>query len=285
MTDETVTPNLAAIVDKAINKGLAATEPAPVGDFGEARVVPMGAAVQIDDVRRFEAKPRTRKGEWAFVDVDSTVNYVQRYMTDNTLVYAVDPHGDGEKMLRRRQTSLIEVMIDDHPTDDTSAREHKATMVLRSTEAANRWGNALEGSLSQEQFLDLIVDGLGEIADPPGADLRDLVSDLHAIRTAEVESVIRTGGEGAIKVTENVKLHAGPGTEVKFPESMTVVFQPFVDTEDTATLELRIRPNVLGSKVSFNLSCAGLDNALATIAYRVAQAFGTAVDREVMWTA
>jgi uncharacterized protein YfdQ (DUF2303 family) len=272
------------IVNTAIANAAAAAEPIPLGDFGSARVVPAGMAVVIEDVRDFEETPRRRKGHSNFVDAGSIVEYVSRYADGQTLAYATDPHGRGTKMLTS-QTSLMTVIINDHPSDGAGCRDHTAGLVLRPTEEARRWGNAINNTLDQEMFLDLIVDGLGEIAEPPGAELRDLVSDLHAIRTSEVSSVVRTGGEGRIVVSENVKLHAGPGTDVSFPEQMSITFSPFVDCEDAVGLTVRIKPNARGSQVNFKLSCAGLDNALATIAYRVASGVGTALDREVMWTA
>src|SRR5690606_31339577 len=141
----------------------------------------------------------------------------------------------------------VTVIIDDHPTGGVARRAHAAKLVLRPTAAAKRWAAALKAdTLTQEQFLDLIVDGLTEIGRPDGAVLRDLVQDLHAIRQTEIKSVIRTGGEGAIQLAENVKLHAGPGDTVTFPEEMTVVLTPFVGVEEQVVLNIRIKPTVGG---------------------------------------
>lgn len=119
--------------------------------------------------------------------------------------------------------------------------------------------------IDQEAFLDLVDDGIGEIASPDGAQLRDLISDLHAIRNAEVKSVIRTGGEGAIQINENVTLHAGTGDKVTFPERMTIVLRPFASIVSTIALDLRITPKVRDGHVSFTLSCPTLDDKLAEV--------------------
>jgi hypothetical protein len=272
------------MVDQAIEIGIAATEPVEIGDHTIARLVPRGFEVRTFDVREHEDVPRQIVGSFAFVDADSFITYVERYQSPNTMLYGVDPYSSGQKMLTG-PTVLIKGCIDDHAVNAPANRSHTANLALRPTEQAKRWGNALSGVLSQEAFLDLIVDGLGEIADPPGADLRDLVSDLHAIRTAEVQSVIRTGGEGSIVVTENVKLHAGVGTTIAFPERMTVTFAPFVDTDDLVVLDLRIKPTVSGSAVSFRLSCQDVATQLSTVCYRVAGAVGDLLVTEVMWTA
>jgi hypothetical protein len=272
------------IVSTAVGNALAAAELTPIGDHGAACIVPDGMKHTILDLSDWENVPRSRGGTFRFVDPDSLIGYVDRYITDDTLLYGTDPHGRGTKLLTQ-STNLLGAVLDDHPIDGAANRNHNAALMMRPTEEARRWGHALGNKLDQEMFLDLIVDGMGEIADPPGGDLRDLVSDLHAIRTSEVESIVRTGGEGSIKVSDNVKLHAGQGTEVSFPEEMSVTFAPFVDVEDVVGLTLRIKPKVVGSNVVFTLTCAGLDNALATIAHRVANAVGVQLDREVMWTA
>ena len=112
-----------------------------------------------------------------------------------------------------------------------------------------------------------MVDGITEIAEPAGAVLRDHVQDLHAIRSTSVKSVMRTGGQGAIELAENVKLHAGTGNAVPFPEVITVVFAPFAGIPDIITLSVTVKPTIArdSEKVSFSLRCPGLDDALAQV--------------------
>ena len=156
-------------------------------------------------------------------------SYVNRYKTDATLGYVRDLNGRGATAL----TSDVEIanyVLDDHPADDaaTGFREHIATLVLRPTAAARRWGSALAAKMiDQERLLDLVVDGIAEIAEPDGATLRDLVSDLHAIRTSSARSVLRTGGQATVEVADNVSLHSGTGTKVTIPEQITIVFTPY----------------------------------------------------------
>lgn len=263
------------LIDTAIRNGLTATVEVPVGDHGLAFRKPNGD-VEIIDVRQFEDEPRLPSfitEQAKLVSVDSLARYIARYRNDVTTVANItDPYGKGLGMLTS-DTDVAWVTLDDHPLpgDDDDAqvvgrKAHTATLVLRPTEPAKRWGSALHAAhLSQEAFLDLIVDGITEIADPDGAVLRDLVADLHAIRTSEVQSVVRTGGEGSIELKENVKLHAGPGNRVTFPEQMTVTFTPFVGLSTPVVLTVRIKPTVGDTKVRFTLSCAHLDDAIAKV--------------------
>jgi len=265
------------LIQEAIENGLAAGDPRLVGDFGLAFLKPEGYEVETLDVRSFEDEPRLasfRSGTLKFVGVDSLARYVGRYQTANSVAYIRDVYGRGVSMLTT-DTDAATVIIDDHPgvlgtdpPEDAQAvgrRAHTAALVLRPTAAAKRWGGAFGKAIGQEEFLDLVVDGIGEIAAPDGAQLRDLVSDLHSIRQAEVKSVIRTGGEGAIQINENVKLHAGVGDKVTFPETMTLVLQPFASIGSTVKLEVRITPKVRVNIVEFTLTCPTLDDQLAHV--------------------
>lgn len=264
------------LINDAIENGLVAGDPLEVGDHGLAFRKPDGA-VEVLDVRRWEDEPRlpsfiTEKAK--LVSVDSLARYLERFdRPETTVANIADPYGKGLSMLGS-DSEVAWVTLDDHPAhreldmaDAVGRQAHTATLVLRPTEPAKRWGRALAAdALSQEAFLDLIVDGISEIASPDGAVLRDLVGDLHAIRTSEVQSVVRTGGEGSIELKENVKLHAGTvGNKVTFPEQMTVTFQPFVGVTGQVVLTVRIKPAVGDTKVRFGLSCSHLDDSIAHV--------------------
>lgn len=259
------------LIRTAVENAIVATIPEPVGDHGLAFRKPDGTT-EVVDVRRFEDEPRLPSfiaAREKFVSVRSLADYVARHsVLEATVANIADPYGKALSMLQS-DTDVAWVTIDDHPIRDGDAqpvgrRSHTATLVLRPTEPARRWGSALAAAaLTQEQFLDLIVDGITEIAQPDGAVLRELVQDLHAIRTSEVQSVVRTGGEGSIQLKENVNLHAGTGNKVTFPEQMTVTFTPFVGLTAEVVLTVRIKPTVGDTKVRFALSCAHLDDAIA----------------------
>lgn len=260
----------AELVATAIRNGVAAMRPEYIGDSGVAYVVPEQFKVHTIDQRNFEDEPRLPSyvtDTLRFTTVDSVANYVSRHLAESSLLYVRSPFGKGLSFMTS-DTDVATVILDDHPpaagpSAPVGRRQHKAVLTLRPTTAARRWGHALSGApLDQETFLDLVVDGLTEIASPDGAVLRDLVQDLHAIRSTEIKSVIRTGGEGAIQLAENVKLHAGTADQVTFPEAMTLRLTLFAGFEMPTTLQVRIKPAVRQDHVTFTLSCALLDDAV-----------------------
>lgn len=281
------------LVREAIANGIATIAPVPVGDHGMIfRTATGGVALELD-VRCFEDEPRLatfRSGTFPFVGVPSLAGYLDRYQTPDTIAYVIDVYGHGLQMLTQ-DTKIAKVVIDDHPANEqiidaeVGRRAHTAELVLRPTAAARRWGAALAASsLSQEQFLDLIVDGVGEIASPDSADLRDLVQDLHAIRQTEVKSVVRTGGEGSITLAQNVKLHAGQGNEVTFPEQMTLVLDPFAGVAETIQLVVRIAPKVRETTVVFSLTASTLDDQLARLVGSIADDLQLRTGLAPLWT-
>lgn len=259
------------LVDDAVAHAAAALEPRKVGDFGLAVVVPDSYDIHVTDVRQFEDSPRYREGHASFVGAASFSDYVNRYSDGGSLLYIADLYGRGASVLTST-VHVAEVVLDDHPplaeNDPHTVvapgrRKFSATLVLKPTAAARRWGEVLEKWIDQEKLLDLIVDGVAEIVEPAAADLRELASDLHAIRTTEVQQVQRTGGEGKVVLSENVRLHSGPGNEVTFPETITIALAPFAGMPDRISGRLRVKAKVADSRVYFHLSAPFLDDAVA----------------------
>lgn len=283
MTDTPTAYPSPAIVHQAVANAAAAMAPRALGDFGQSHLVPDGWHVESDDVRKFEMHPRERHGSFSFVDVVSFADYVNRYRVEDSLVYAIDVGASPKDLLDRGHTALVAV-LDDYPVDATSSRSHKAVLELKPTPAGRRWGGVFDRWIDQETLLDLVVDGAREILRPDAGELRDLAASLHAIRTAEVESVIRTGGEGTIKVAANVQLRAGTGRDVTFPEQLRVVFEPFHRSQETpVAIDVRIKARVSDKHVHFQLTAPDLGDQLFTVIEHVAGLAAERVELTPLW--
>ncbi len=271
------------VVEVAIRNGVVAQNGFEIGDNTVILPTPAGWTINQLDQRDFEDLPRFRDGTFEIVGVRSLAAYVNRYKTDDTLGWIHDVNGRGSAALVA-DLDLAEYVIDDLPTDSTSNRVHRATLVLRPTAQARRWGNALRsGTIDQETLLDLVVDGIAEIGEPDGATLRDLVADLHAVRNTSVRSVIRKGGGATVEVADNVALHAGTGNTVTVPETITVVLQPYASVSDVISFDIKIKPKVREEKVWFILTAPGLDVALTKLVGTIAADLAEATGIEPLW--
>lgn len=278
-------PGLSGSVDQAVANGIAAVDPMPVGDHGLLLTIPDGYKTELLDVRNAEDIPRRVSHCQNLVGIDSLGRYVAAHQSADTRAYLRDVYGSGRQMLVS-DTPACTVVIDDHHADNVpDARAHSAVLVLRPTSAARRWGGVLDVKITQEQFLELVVDGAAEIASPDAALLRDLVSDLHAIRTAEVSTVVRTGGQGSIQLAENVKLSAGTGDKVDFPEVITIVLSPFAGIGDVITLTVKVHPVATSeNRVVFTLKAPGLDDQLAHVMSEIGTEIYNRTSLNPLWT-
>lgn len=262
-----------------------------IGDHGLAFLVPTGYEVQVLDRRDCDDFPARIVGDYPFVGVESFAAYIDRYHTEDTVTYVRDVYGRGWEMLTGDQ-KVAWVVFDDHPAaegdlaaDHGNWRQHVARLVLRPTTAARRWGAAIAAArVDQEQFLDLVVDGISEIAEPDGATLRDVVGNLHAIRRTDVKQVTRMNGETAIELAENVQLSAGTGNRVTFPETIKIILTPYAAVPDTITVDVRVKPRVHQDHVTFELSAPALDDELARIVGSVAAGIAQRTGIAPLWT-
>lgn len=276
------------VIRTAVQHAVAAVEAQPIGQHGLGFVLPEGYRLELQDARQWTDKqlPTVREQTTAFVGVRSLTAYVTRYRTDDTLGYVRDLTGIGRKVLTTETPAAAFYVIDDMPAAaGTAHRAHKATLTLRPTAAAIRWGTAFDCWLEQDDLLDLIADGIGEIADPDGASLHDLIADLHAIRATAVKSVRRTGGQATVEVAENVTLHSGSGSTITVPESITLVFTPFAAiATKPVVLKVSVKPRVTaGNEMTFRLEAPGLADAISATVGELAAQLTEGTGIEPLW--
>jgi uncharacterized protein YfdQ (DUF2303 family) len=277
----------ADVVADAVRNAIAATPAQPVGQHGLAFLLPDGYKLDVRDTRDLtdEQLPTVRKHTATFIGVRSLTRYVNRYVTVDTLGYITDIAAGGVAVLLEPR-QLAHYQVDDHPVTATAHRAHRAVLNVRPTPAAQRWGMAIAAArIDQEQLLDLVVDGIGEIVHPDGAQLRDLIADLHAIRTTEARSVMRTGGQASIALAENVSLHGGAGSTVEVPEQIGVTFEPFAGIATSAiTLDVRVKPRVgADGKVTFALEAPSLPDEIARVVAEIAEMLTIETGIEPLW--
>ncbi len=283
-------PEFTGTVGEAIGHALDAAEPVEIGDHGILIRRTSSDVLEKVDERQFEDFPRSVSHTEKVVGVDSFVAYFNEFAdAERSRVYVADVYGKGVSLLVG-PNQIATGRIDDYAAPDAEldprARRHAVGLILTPTAAARRWGTALaKDTMSQEEFLDLVDDGVGEIADPDTAVLRDLVANLHAIRSTEVSSVIRSAGQGRIQLTENATLAAGSGNEVEFPSTLTLVLNPFAGLSDVITLVVKLAPSITDTgKVRFGLRAPVLDDALTTVIQALAATLAAETGRTPIWT-
>lgn len=114
----------------------------------------------LDALEARDTKPRRRVGRVAFHEVDSLIQYVQRFGREDTIVYA------------NPGTFAVEVVLNEHPKgeDNTDAawRDHRATYSCPRSPEWIAWCEHDGKPMTQEKFADFIESRLEDLRAAPG---------------------------------------------------------------------------------------------------------------------
>lgn len=169
--------------------GLAREATAPtVVDLGDGRkylVVPDGARAEdvTDPHGLTPVAPRRIKGRILLQEVDSLVEYANRFKDPNTVLFA------------DITASRILAALDYHAPDKAGFVDHLAVMELPHSEEWKLWTGINGKMLGQLEFARHIEENAADIESPAGADLLETVRDLQAIRKADFRKAVRTSSD------------------------------------------------------------------------------------------
>lgn len=230
-------------------------------------IVPEGWKAEILDLEKYAEKPRRKAGQIRLQTTESLAQYINAHRTDGTAAYA-DPDHD-----------TIVAILNDHAKDLDAAghRDHRATLQLLRTPGCKRWYGAHGKFLSQEEFAQMVEDGLTEIAEPSGADLLEMAQTMQASTTAEFRSQTRlTSGQVQFTYVETGDARAGATGQLEIPQFITLVFAPYFGSANMQ-ITARLRYRMSGGNLKLGVWLIQHEEALRT-------AFTTETDRLVELT-
>lgn len=241
MSDRTE-PEASVIVDTAIR----AADPKPLDNDGHlvGVTLPAGGELRIVDVQAELAKhqpmPARATGTHQAATVQSFVDLAHRHAgTEDTLTVWVHP-----------TSGNIVALLNDHGRgQDPQWGDHRISLTLLETEEWKRW-KALDGKLNpQEPFAEHIQDGLTEIAEPPAADLLEVVQTMQGATGVSWKAGVRlVDGAVQMQYVENIEATAGKDGQLSIPADFTLVLSPFVG-ENAVTLQAHLRWRLNGGKL------------------------------------
>lgn len=147
--------------------------------------------------------------------VESLVEYVNRFKTDTTLLFA------------DIQANSIKALLDYHAADVPKYLGHVATMALPFSEEWRTW-TAIDGRLfPQLEFARFLEENSADIAAPSGAELLEACRDLQAKRNVNFTKAVRTSSDNEnFEFTDETTARTKGGVELptKFQLSLPVYF-------------------------------------------------------------
>lgn len=244
MTDFTNLPDAAAIIESTEELTLAAArlEEIDAVTYGNvfSTVLKNGDQwlLKIEDLERFAETPRRKVGRRRVSTTVSLVDYVNAHA------------GPGATLYANLDAFSIEAILDDHEQSGPHHGDHRVTLNLTKTPGCLRWLGAHASYFGQEEFAQLIEDGLTEIARPDGATLLEVAQSIRATKSANFRSDRRlTSGRVQFAWVEELNATAGADGNLEIPETVTLVFEPFYGAEPVQ-IDARFRYRIRDGKLS-----------------------------------
>lgn len=246
------------------------TEPTEVDPTKVYTVYETGGARTLD-LEEFLPTPRRRIGTVDFRDAGSLVEYVATQDVPKPMLYA---HADSYTLV---------CVLNDHVKEGPGWRDHRATMVVRSTREWKFWAS-LDGKLvGQIAFAEHIEQGVREIVTPPAADMLELAMTFEAeTHIAFKSGTVLADGSRQLQYIQTMDAKAGQAGQIVIPKEFTLNVAPFEGSNPyniKARLRYRIESESLKIGYQLDRPAALMDEAFQDFAQKVADGLG----RPVMW--
>jgi uncharacterized protein YfdQ (DUF2303 family) len=198
----------------------------PEKKFG---IIPEG--MKVEDLSKFLPPPDRIKQRVELLNVPSYVEYVNRFKSDESTIFANEP------------TAQYETVLDYHGSENAGGRgtqDHLAVYNCPKSEQWKAWTEKDGQWFEQVAFAAFLETNLKEIVSPPGAVFMEVALQLQIHKSAEFQSEVRLdNGQVNFRYEEVVKGQTKAG-DLLIPQSFTLKMPVFVDGSPQA-LEARFR--------------------------------------------
>jgi uncharacterized protein YfdQ (DUF2303 family) len=157
--------------------------------------VPANQKIEALDLEKFLPNPGRIRSKVMVHDLDSLLDYTQRYVDARTLVWvSLDP---------RTFALSFTVQLDDHSADEPSWRTHSCAYTPRMSEEWNRWMGHNAKGMEQVEFATFLEDNLQDVtpgeSGPSGTDMLKMALEFEARQDQRIKSHVRLQS-GAIQL-------------------------------------------------------------------------------------
>lgn len=259
-------------IQAAINAGTGLADPKPLDHTVSiySVTVPPGAMHHL---------VRTPPPNPDFTDAPLRARGVYRPATVDALIDVIDRHHDpaATTIWVHQDSGRVEVVFNDSAKDAPAWRDHGAVLQLSQTPEWKHWLAKDNRLLSQNDFAEHVEDGLGEIVEPPAADMLELAQTFQAHQTANFRSGQRLqDGRVQFQYDEEIDAKAGTSGQMQIPSTFKLAISPFLG-EQPYGVDARLRYRVGSGKLTIGYKLdrphVVVDDALKKIAARLAEKY------------
>ncbi|MGL4298573.1 MAG: DUF2303 family protein [Candidatus Neomicrothrix subdominans] len=206
-------------------------------DTGGARMLygayPPGWQLHQLDLEHYEAEPRRARGTTTLHTAASFLAQLDQQGAaafDLPLPVYLDPKNF-------RATAVF----NDHDASGPGWRDHRAILQLQPTDEWLAWDRADREFLDAQAFAEFVEEWRHTIADPPAADILDMVRSFRATtRVTFRQEVVEKSGDRALEYVEETQAAAGRTGKLELPDGFGLVLAPF-DGAEPRPLPARFR--------------------------------------------
>jgi uncharacterized protein YfdQ (DUF2303 family) len=204
--------------------------------------------------------PVRPKGTIRCATPEALVTVVARFATPSTMVYAdidkgeivavFDDHMPSAEM---DDSALSTALAKREPPLAAGWREHRAVWNAQQSDAWKAWA-AIDGKpISQAAFLELLEDRRGDVVEPVGAELMEIVRDLSG--RADVtwrQAVDLQTGAVRMQYEESVQASSTRGGELVVPKQLGLAIEVYRGSK-VVELTCRLRYRVSAGKLTLGV--------------------------------
>jgi uncharacterized protein YfdQ (DUF2303 family) len=234
---------------------------------GEYYAVVADGSAHLLDTEKLRDKPLRPRGTFSPATVESFIAYVEKHSQgDHTTVWVHESEGK------------VVAVLDDHSAGDPAWRDHRAELTLRPSTEWEFWIGKDNQLMGQEDFAELLQEGLPDILKPDGASLIEVAEKFHASTQVKFRSgVDRASGEVKFLYDESIEAQAQTAAgDIAVPRTFTLALAPFIG-EERVEIDANLRYRAGGGKLSLGYKLERperfVEEALDRVAKQLAEKF------------
>ncbi len=238
------------------------------------KATPPGWDIKLLDLSEFGPGPDRIRATPVFLSLDSFIVYYNRFAgpglaADSPFIYV-------------KKETEFEATFDGHEPGRPGWGSHTATLKLRRTPEWEDWVRLSNNWMNQKQLAEFVDAHMEQIAEPSAADFAGMVATFRVNKSVAYESSVSLAN-GAVNFGYHEIVEGGSGAagNVRIPESVVIVVEPFEGTQPQ-TLEAKLRWELAGKTMQFKFDLGhGIrraeEDARNYVAERLEEQTGTTV--------
>lgn len=204
--------------------------------------------IRWHDFESVEQRPRRKRGTVQVADTDGLLAYID---------LQVGLWDEGTTVLptvyyQPEQFRAVAV-FNGHTEAGPGWGDHQAVLQLQATDEWKAWARADREFYPAPEFGEFIEEWRHTIADPPTADILDLVRSFRATSKVEFrQELVDKSGDRSLEYTQETNAAAGARGELPIPDGFGLMVAPF-EGADARPLPARFRYRLNGGRALFGV--------------------------------